>query len=240
MKLDDLEAQVLGHTRREMTPSPEDARRVRRALAIRLGAAALGTAANASAAGGFWASLGAAKTTLLVLTALGGGAAALGWSARAVDAPSPVAPTNTRSADPAPKLEPRARPARAEEKAPSTRAAPALDQPLPRRAAPVPSVAAGQAQTNDLANEVRLLKRADQALRKGTPELARRLLDELSRSYPNGQLLEERAATETLLACQQGRDPRAQRAAREFLSAHPASVYAARIRAACLESSGDE
>lgn len=241
MKLDDLEAQILGHTRREMAPSAEDASRVRRALAAQLGAAAIGTAANASAAGGFWASFGTAKTTLLVLTALGGGAAALGWSARARDAPPPVASsTNARTADTTPNVELRARTAPAEQKTPSTKATPARAESSPARPAPVPSVAAANAPPNALADEVRLLERADRALRQGAPDVARRLLDELSTSHPNGQLLEERAATETLLACQQKRNPRAQSAARAFLSAHPASVYAARIRVACLESSGDE
>jgi hypothetical protein len=86
-----------------------------------------------------------------------------------------------------------------------------------------------------LAEEVRLLERADQALRQGAPDVAQTLLDEVATMFPNGQLLEERAATETLLSCQRRRDARAQAAARQFLSTHPGSVYGARVRAACVD-----
>ncbi len=100
----------------------------------------------------------------------------------------------------------------------------------------MPLAGPGEEQRNALAEEVQLLKRADQALRNGAPDVARSLLDELATTYPNGQLLEERAATETLILCQRQRGERAQSAAREFLAAHPASVYAARIRSGCMDS----
>ena len=233
MKLNDLENQVLGHTRREMAPTPEDARRVRQALAVQLGAAALGKAAAAGAAGSFWTSLGPIKTALMFVTVIGGGGALLGLVAFAGDAPGTGAAAKPSTSVAAPNREARA---------PMT---PALEPPSAPSASrigssskrsPTTSATANHEQPNRLAEEVRLLKRADQALRQGSPEIARSLLERLATSYPNGQLLEERAATETLLSCQQKRDATALAAARAFLSAHPASVYAARVRAACIDS----
>lgn len=239
MNLDDLEHQVLGHARREMAPTPDDAGRARRALAATLGAAALGKAATASATGGWWASLGSIKTALILAIAIGGGGVALGLSVGTNRAPGSVAPAKPTQPVPAPRSAPDALPTATAEERASTLATAARDDPSLRRSASAPPAANREAR-NRLAEEVRLLKRADQALRQGSPQIARDLLDELSRSFPNGQLLEERAATETLLSCQRQRDARAQAAARRFLSAHPESVYAARIRAACIDIVDDD
>jgi hypothetical protein len=238
MKLDDLEAQILGHTRREMAPSPEDASRSRKALAAELGAGALGTAATAGATSGLWASLGPIKAALLLATAVAGGGAVVGLSLRGDETPSTIAPATAAKSIVNSPRDLRVLPSPALEKPPSTPASTSREDPSSRRAAPT-SIAENKEQPDQLAEEVRLLKRADQALRQGTPDVARELLEELARSYPKGQLLEERAATRTLLACQQTRDKAARAAARAFLSAHPASVYASRIRAACLDSPGE-
>jgi hypothetical protein len=240
MNLDDLEAQVLGHTRREMAPTHDDAGRVRAALAAQLGAAALGEAATASAGGSFLSSLGSIKGALLFVTAIGGGSAVLGLSFRADDAVSTVAPARPTNAVPVPKVTTEARLSPEPEKhatAPGAAAPPEL--PSSKRSAPTPSGVAQRETANRLAEEVRLLKRADQALRQGAPDVAQGLLDQLATSFPNGQLLEERAATKTLLSCQRRRDARAQAAARHFLSTHPASVYAARVRAACIDAADE-
>ena len=236
MNLDDLEAQVLGHTRREMAPTHEDAGRVRAALASELGMATLGKVATASAGGSFLSSLGSIKGALLFVTAIGAGGAVLGLSARADDAPSTVTPPQSTNTVPAPDAE--SQPQRSTEpeehvKAPAS-AAPEL--PPSKRSASTPSGVAQRETASRLAEEVRLLKRADQALRQGAPDVAQTLLDEIATRFPKGQLLEERAATETLLSCQRRRDARAQAAARHFLATHPASVYAARVRAACIDA----
>jgi hypothetical protein len=49
----------------------------------------------------------------------------------------------------------------------------------------------------------------------------------------NGQLRQERLAAEVFAACQTGQVTRAERAARRFLSEHPATPAGERIRASC-------
>lgn len=234
MNLDELEDRVLGHTRREMAPTAEDAHRAHEALAARLGTATLGKVATASARGGVFASLGPLKIALLLVAAIGGGGAVAGLSSRADDATSAAPIARPPQAVPVPNPQPQARPQPRPEPTRSTAAIASREMPSSRRSAPEPSPEGAKA-ANRLAEEVRLLKRADQALRQGRPDIARNLLDELSIRFPKGQLLEERAATETLLACQRTRDEAARAAARQFLAAHSASVYAARIRATCID-----
>jgi len=213
---------------------------VRAALAAQLGAAALGNVATAAASGGVWASLGPLKTALLFVTAIGGGGAAVGLFVRASDAPRAVAPARSTRTPTIANREVQAPRSPSPDRPPI---APASAVPAERsstRPVTTPSARVNAAQPNRLADEIRLLKRADQALRQGRPELARSLLDDLSTRYPQGQLLEERAATETLLACQHSRNADALATAREFLAAHPGSVYAPRIRAACIDFSDGE
>lgn len=239
MNLDELEDQVLGHTRREMAPTREEAWRAREALAARLGAATLGKMATASASRSGLASLASLKTALLIVAAITGGGAVVGLSVRADDAASVAPIARPPEPVPVPNPQPQARPSPEQERTRSTPAIASHAIPSVKRSAPKPSAEAGEA-PNRLAEEVRLLKRADQALRQGRPDIARNLLDELSIRYPKGQLLEERAATETLLACQRRRDEAARAAAGRFLTAHPASVYATRIRATCIDFTDGE
>jgi predicted Zn-dependent protease len=235
MNLDALEEQVLGHARREMGPTPADSRRVRAAVLAQIGAATLGQAAGASAAGGWFASLGPIKTALVVAAATGGVSTLAGLYWRAHEPPRRVAPSATTAEAPvAPALESRKPATSADEVSPLASSSPR--EPRTKSSGPLPSAASSEEQRNRLAEEVWLLKRADQALRNGAPDVARSLLDELATTNPNGQLLEERAAAQTLILCQRERGGAAQAAAEEFLAAHPASVYAARIRAACLDS----
>jgi hypothetical protein len=250
MKLPDLEEQVLGSARRAMRPSPSDARRVRAAVLAQIGAATIGhaagakaagakaagaKAAGAKAAGGWFASLGPIQTALVVAAATGGvGAVAnLYWSshdARTSAAPSAatvhtaVAPTR-RPPEPLPALD-QARPG-------ASNSSPRPGLKGNSTAAP-PRGPAG-VQRDRLAEEVRLLRRADRALRNGAPDVAERLLRDLAASHPDGQLREERAATRALILCQREDGTAARSAAEKFLAAHPASMYAARIRAACME-----
>jgi hypothetical protein len=239
MKLDDLEEEVLGSARRAMRPSLSDAARVRAAVLAQVTAATLehaagAKAAGAKAAGGWLGSLGPIQTALVVAAAAGGlgMAAKLYWSGQ--DAPKHaatsaatvhfVAPT-----PPPPEPQPAADP---------TRPIASNSSPGPGlkgRNAAAPPRGPGGARGDRLAEEVRLLRRADRALRSGAPDVAERLLHELAASHPDGQLWEERAAAKTQILCLREGGAAARAAAQKFLAAHPASLYAERIRSACTK-----
>jgi hypothetical protein len=246
MKLPDLEEQVLESARQAMRPSLSDARRVRAAVLVQIGAATLGhaagakaagaKAAGAKAAGGWFASLGPIQTALVVTAATGGvGAVAnLYWNDQ--DGPKGAAPSAAAVHS-----------AVAPTRRPPPQPLPAADEarPSPSNSSPAPGLQGGStaapprnpagAQRDRLAEEVRLLRRADRALRNGSPDVAERLLRDLAASHPDGQLREERAATRALILCQREGDTASRSAAEKFLAAHPASLYAARIRSACME-----
>jgi hypothetical protein len=78
--------------------------------------------------------------------------------------------------------------------------------------------------------ELRALRRVESALRDGKPEIALRVLAQLDRDNPRGNMLEERAAAWALARC--GRS-RSNEVAADFAQHHPASVYAERVIAAC-------
>lgn len=92
------------------------------------------------------------------------------------------------------------------------------------RAAPSPP--------NDSAAELALLERIDRALRNSDPALARALLGELEASQPRTHFSEERNAARIMADCLAG-ERSARESAGRFLEAHPASVYASRLRALC-------
>jgi hypothetical protein len=237
MNLDALEEQVLGHARREMAPTLADSRRVHDAVVTQIGAGALGTAAGASN-GGWFASLGAVKTALLLIASVGGMSSLAWWAFRADEAPNRVVQSSRPSVSVVASVPLPVSPPPSADRTSSARGDSQREHGS-RQALPGPSPVLNEAQRNHLSGEVRLLKRADQALRQGAPDVASSLLNELATRYPNGQLLEERAATETLILCQRRRERAARAAAREFLSTYPDSVYAPRIRAACIDFAPD-
>lgn len=231
MNLDSLEKQVLGHARRQMAPTPTEALRARQAALAKVGAAAAGT----SSVSGAWASLVQLKAGLIIAAIAGIGGTvtfflrsqetpssgeASAWPGASMKAAATVSPPPRVSADRPPPV-----------------TVPALHGPGPMRSVPTQPTPASPTTSEErrlrLAEEVRLLKQADRAIRNGQPNVARDLLEQLVTRDPKGQLLEERAATDTLIRCQ-GHGPEAARAAaKRFLSAYPESVYAVRIRAAC-------
>lgn len=90
-----------------------------------------------------------------------------------------------------------------------------------------------------LGDEVRLLRRVDNALRSQNPMVAIGLLVELDRQFPNGQLVEERRAARVAANCQLVDDDQAREAGKRFLVAHPGNAYAERVRHACKLKSGN-
>jgi outer membrane protein assembly factor BamD (BamD/ComL family) len=113
----------------------------------------------------------------------------------------------------------------------------AVEAPAPRPA-PVkrarPSAHA-EAPANRLAEETALLAAANGELRNGDARRALGLLDDYDRRYPSGVLREEVLATRVIARCQIGLAPdaTARRAANTFLTRHPASPLAPRVRSSC-------
>ncbi|HWB80963.1 MAG TPA: hypothetical protein VG755_38635 [Nannocystaceae bacterium] len=84
-----------------------------------------------------------------------------------------------------------------------------------------------------LARELALLQRARVALGRGDPEAALGVLAEHERSFPDGELVEERRAVRIIALCDAGKAPQGRAEARAFLAGHPSSTLAGRIRSAC-------
>jgi hypothetical protein len=95
-----------------------------------------------------------------------------------------------------------------------------------------------EAERTGLERELALLRRAERALRKGNPDFALALLDELEAKGSSAMLAQERSATRLLAACQV-RAEGAERAAAAFIAAHPESVYVARLESSCRSLHGD-
>jgi hypothetical protein len=91
-------------------------------------------------------------------------------------------------------------------------------------------VAAGPATVDA---EAALLRNADAELKADRADHALALLDQHATQFPNGVLTEEREAERVIVLCALGRKQEAQDAAQSFLSAHPHSPEAARIRSSC-------
>lgn len=94
----------------------------------------------------------------------------------------------------------------------------------------------GQGTDDALAAEVALLERTERAIRKGHTVLALALLAELDEAFPSAALPEERQAARVLATCASDTRQPAEAAslAERFLGESPTSVYAERIREACL------
>jgi hypothetical protein len=112
------------------------------------------------------------------------------------------------------------------------------DQPSARarreRTAPSPE----PIETDSLAEETELLRQARRAVAAGDPHRALALLDTCARRFPNGVLIEERAALRVITLCEAGETSRGRDAARAFARTYPASALSTRVRDAC-ESTHD-
>jgi hypothetical protein len=101
-------------------------------------------------------------------------------------------------------------------------------------------VGARQQRATDLGEVVRRLREAQRASRAGEGTRALAVLDELDRRVALALLAEERQVTRVLALCSAQQPEPARRLAREVLSAHPGSVYSARLEHSCAELQGDE
>lgn len=224
--LDPELGRLVAAERAEVEPTAVDRQRVARSLAARLGAGfALGVGVLSSPATAV--ATGSAVGLLLKLSAgvaLSGGLAvfAASWAPNPEPARAParapsaaaVAPVVSAShPEPAKSPEPPAAPPRLEPKA---KLETALKTALP-----------------PLAEEARLLKQAQQALRTGNPSQALAALTEHQRRFPRGQLGVERDAARVQALCGLNQRARAAEDAAAFLRQHPGSGLAAQVRASC-------
>ena len=83
-----------------------------------------------------------------------------------------------------------------------------------------------------MADEAKLLRAVDSALRRGAPAQARELLDEYQRSFVAGSLADQAMVLELLLACAEEAQGANEVAAR-YLDAHPQTSARARIEDTC-------
>ncbi len=135
------------------------------------------------------------------------------------------APSATAEASPAPA---------AVEASGLTPGTPALeDAPAAKPVSPSarPASAPTTVTAETLAEETRLLRDADQALRAGNAQHALALLDEHASRYPRGALAPERNAERLIARCKLGQIEA--KAAQAYLTTHANSAFAPRIRDAC-------
>jgi outer membrane protein assembly factor BamD (BamD/ComL family) len=110
---------------------------------------------------------------------------------------------------------------------------PPQSDPAPRQIArrtSIPKAPSSASVRPTLADEARLVHDGVAALRAGDPARALALFDAHGALYPGGALAEECAAERALALAELGRDDEARAAAHQFLSAHPTSPLAARLR----------
>jgi hypothetical protein len=81
-------------------------------------------------------------------------------------------------------------------------------------------------------DELRVLERAERAIRARHPELALALLGELAQAQPVSSFFEERSALELMASCQRSAPDSSARGA-AFARRYPSSVYAERVAAEC-------
>ncbi|MBN2195213.1 MAG: hypothetical protein JW751_20515 [Polyangiaceae bacterium] len=235
MDLDDLEREIIGAARREITPTAETAARAHLALMKHIARAGAGSAAVAGA--GVASSAVAKAGPVAAIIALGGVGFGVGWyshdfvgskpsppAAPAASAPASVGPGSGLSRVAAQVPDPGPDPRSIETPPPRP-----VPRPLRSREAS-PTAQDGEAR---LVEEARLLREVDRALRQRDPATASRVLDRLDRELPGGKLGEEREAARVLAACLRHPGRKTRGAAAEFLGRHPSTVYSGRIRETC-------
>jgi outer membrane protein assembly factor BamD (BamD/ComL family) len=111
----------------------------------------------------------------------------------------------------------------------------ARERPVARAHAHVAAPVREEVPANRLAEETALLAASNAELRNGDARGALALLNDYDRRYPSGVLREEVLATRVIARCQLGPEPdtTARHAADAFLTRHPASPLAPRVRSSC-------
>jgi hypothetical protein len=195
-----------------------------------------------------WIATGIAIAAVLVV-AVGVASWSAGWLA-GVDAHPPAeAPYSTTRAEPSEDTATAREPVIEVEPAPEVSvptpstiaesdapAKPVKATKSPRRAEPEPEPpSTSAAKTTTLAAEMRLLGRANAALRSGDPAAALAVLDEHARDFARGQLAPEREYKRALALCELGRAAKARAVADAFVKAHPGSPLRSKAETVCRE-----
>jgi hypothetical protein len=262
--LGSTERRLLRALRAADEPSDEDRARVRARLLVKLGAAsgvasAVATAATATGAAtaagtasvappaiatattlaGFIAGSWKIGTAIVVVVGAAGGAAWITASSKTSDpsasAPHAADPAKNQVTKPAAASEARPESPRADDHGSADRssAVPKSTRARERSAEPPAST---RHEPSDLESELSLLENAQQAVKRGDSARALAALDRHATEHPRGALASERAGIRAVVLCDSGKIAEGQREARRFLSQHPKSPLAVRVRAACLDS----
>ena len=236
------ETLLLARAHRALSPSAEDANRVRASLRAALATAAV--AAPDAAARGIGAATRLSGWTgrIVAAAAIAGSAGSIGYwvGHRAGVREQPPAPVPAavsvaeQPPSPPPASPPPPPPAPEQAARPEPRQV-AQARVAPHRAAPAPS-----ATPASLAKEIEALRAVERALRDGRPGLALALLHELDRAVPDGKLVEERQATAAIARCASGSIPLGTAPAADFAASYPTSVYRDRVEQACAQTDSDE
>jgi len=223
-------------------PTDEDRNRVRAGVMLRIGSvAAIGTAAitaaKSSSAAASAAPLIASTTTIFsgmiakvgVAVVLAGAVASGAYVALRPAHSTPVVAMASHSTVVAPAT-PAVAPALA-----ATDPAPAGVDPadLPTDDAKPSLSHLGHARSADLEGEMKLLRTADAALRRGDSAAALAALNKHAALYPTGALSQEREGVRAIALCSGGSLSQGQSAAQRFLAHAAKSPLASRIRSAC-------
>jgi Tetratricopeptide repeat len=104
----------------------------------------------------------------------------------------------------------------------------------PRAAPPVAArSAAPSASADSLAEEIKLLRAAETALRGGDPARALVLLDQHAQRFPRGALSQERTVTQIQALCASGRGAQARAMFQRLRAAAPNSPHLASLQKTC-------
>jgi hypothetical protein len=224
---------LLKHGRGGESLSPHDRSRLKRAVLAQAAAASVVATTSTAAA---WTTVAAkvAVGVAIVGSVVGVAAVVPTWRARAPEAtavakqPARVATSPNRPVSAAPT-------------APSLETEPlAAPRVVPSPVAPARAPKPARLGSRDieqspspLEEETRGWNQADDALKRGDPDTALRLLREQSARFPSGALTLERAAERVFALCAAGRRDEARQAASDFLQRENVGPLAARVRAAC-------
>ncbi len=225
-------------------PSERDRERVRAAVFLRVGSVAVaGTATLAAAkASSAAASAGPLFASTLTSATLFGGAAVKVGAVLVMGALASVGAYVAFHPQPKPgavvaavKAAPMVASAPAVTLAPAPPAAVVDANDLPVEEAKA-SPTRAHARSVDLEGEMKLLRQADGALRRGDAQAALVALNKHAASYPSGVLSQEREGVRAIALCSAGSTAQGQAAARRFLSLAAKSPLSSRIRSACSVS----
>jgi hypothetical protein len=220
-------------------PTDMDRDRVRAAVLMRVGSvAAVGTATIAAAkASSAAASAGPLLASTLTSAALFSGAAAKLGAVVVIGALATAGayvafhPAHSPASAAKPALAPLAAPVGAAIPPAAVDAQPA-DVDLPTDDAK-PSPAHPHSRNADLEGEMKLLRQADAALRRGDSAAALAAVNKHAALYPTGVLSQEREGVRAIALCSAGSMSQGQAAARRFLAQASKSPLSSRISSAC-------